>query len=273
MRPHDATDGWNDDVNARLYAEFCRDYPLYSQASRDLAARADLGGTRVAVDLCGGTGVTAAILLDTMTSHARVISVDSAEAMQRAGRRTLTDPRVTWVTAKAEAVADHIDEPADAVVCNSAIWKTDTPATFASVKRILRPGGRFVFNVGGGFAGLAGPGDGPRRAKPSLNDLINAIAVLDYGYAPQKQASAPILTCAVLSEQLTEAGFTAITSEVLAYQGTLEEKRAWLSIPLFARPPGQLAHRQRMDILDKAFARMDKPQTIITEWLVIAAEA
>ena len=273
MRPHDAIDGWNDDVNARLYAEFCRDYPLYSQTSQDLAVRADLSGKRVIVDLCGGTGVTAAIALDTMTSQARVISVDSAEAMQRAGRRTLTDPRVTWVTAKAEAVADHIDEPVDAVICNSAIWKTDTPATFAAVKRILRPGGRFVFNVGGGFVGLADPSGSPHRAKPSLNDLINAIAVLDYGYAPQKQASVPILTSAILSKQLTEAGFTAITSEVLAYQGTLKEKRAWLSIPLFARPPGQLTHRQRMEIMDKAFAKVDKPQTTITQWLVIGAEA
>ena len=273
MRPQDAIDGWDDDVNARLYAEFCRDYPLYSQTSRDLAVRADLNGKQVAVDLCGGTGVTAAILLDTMASQSRVISVDSAEAMQRAGRRTLSDPRVTWVTAKAEAIADHIDEPVDAVVCNSAIWKTDTLATFAAVKRILRRGGRLVFNVGGGFAGLDGPGDCLRRAKPSLNDLINAIAVLDYGYVPRREASAPILTPAILSEQLTEAGFAAISSDVFAYQGTLEEKRAWLSIPLFARPPGHLTHRQRMEILDKAFARTDKSQTSVTEWLVIVAEA
>ena len=141
------------------------------------------------------------------------------------------------------------------------------------MKRILRPGCQFVFNVGGGFAGLAGHDDLPRRMKPSLNDLINAIAVLDYGYVPHRQASPPILTPAVLSEQLAEAGFTAITSDVLSYQGTLEEKRAWLSIPLFARPPGQLTHRQRMEILHKAFAIVDKSQTIITEWLVIVAEA
>ena len=115
MRPHDAIDGWDDDVNARLYAGFCRDYPLYSRTSRDLAARVDLSGKRAAVDLCGETGVTAAVLLDTMAPQARVITVDSAEAMQRVGRRTLANPRVTWVTARAEVVADHIDEPVDAV--------------------------------------------------------------------------------------------------------------------------------------------------------------
>lgn len=41
-------------------------------------------------------------------------------------------------------------------------------------------------------------------------------------------------------------------------QGTVEEKRAWQSIPLFARPPGQLTHVQRMEILQNAYNKMDK---------------
>ncbi|MFF4822661.1 hypothetical protein ACFY20_06370 [Streptomyces sp. NPDC001312] len=41
----------------------------------------------------------------------------------------------------------------------SAVWKTDTATVFAAVAHILRPGGRFVFNIGGGFAGVRHPAE------------------------------------------------------------------------------------------------------------------
>jgi SAM-dependent methyltransferase len=274
MRPPDAIAGWDDETNAELYARFTRDFPMYASTSRDLAIRADLSGKQVAVDLCGGTGVTAGILLDSMPERGRVISVDSAKAMQKIGQRTLDDPRVTWVLAKAEDVAEHVAEPVGAVVCNSAIWKTDTPATFAAVKRILRPGGRFVFNIGGGFAGLTSADDGFTRPAPSLNDLINAIAVLEYGYVPRcEERSTPTLTPTIVETQLAEAGYTVLESDVVAHHSTMEEKRAWLSIPLFARPAGQLTHQQRMAILQKAFDKADKTQVNTTNWLVVVAQA
>jgi hypothetical protein len=49
--------------------------------------------------------------------------------------------------------------------------------------------------------------------------------------------------------------------------------RAWLSIPLFAGPSGQLTHAQRMTILQRAYAQVDKTQANITLWLVVTAEA
>jgi SAM-dependent methyltransferase len=270
MPPIDATDGWDDDLNAEIYARFCRDYPFYTQTSQDLAARARLDQCRTAVDLCGGTGATAAVLLARMTGPgARVITVDSAKAMQRAGQRAHPDPRITWITATAEDAAQHIPEPAGAVVCNSAIWKTRTPAVFAAARRILRPGGRLVFNVGGGFAGLSSP----PAARPTLSDLINLIAARDYGYVPPAPEAGPVLTPAKLAGQLAQAGFTVIETPVIAHHGTMEEKRAWLSIPAFARPPGRLTYPQRMEILRKAFTEADTSQPVVTEWLVITAEA
>ena len=47
----------------------------------------------------------------------------------------------------------------------------------------------------------------------------------------------------------------------------------WLSIPLFARPPGQLTHVQRMEILQKAYDKVDKTGVSITSWLVVVAQA
>ncbi|GAA1022111.1 hypothetical protein Aple_064690 [Acrocarpospora pleiomorpha] len=273
MRPQDAIVGWDDELNAELYDRFTRQHPLYADTSRDLVSRADLTDKRLIVDLCAGTGVTAAIALEAMPIDGRVICVDSAKAMQTVGRRTLNDPRITWITARAEDVSDHITATVDAVVCNSAIWKTNTPATFAAVKRILRPGGRFVFNIGGGFADLSDPDD-RARTTPSLTDLITAIAVLDYGYVPRRREDpGPVLTPATVKTQLVAGGFTVLAQDTVTRTSTVEEKRAWLSIPLFARPSGQLTHAQRMEILHEAFSRVDQTQVSATTWLVVVAQA
>lgn len=194
--------------------------------------------------------------------------------MQAVGQRTHTDPRITWICSQVETVAEHIPEPVDAVVCNSAIWKTDTPAVFAAVKQILRAGGRFVFNIGGAFAGLDRSSDQPERTPPSLNHLINAIAVADHGYVPPRQKHVdPTLTPAIVRNQLTAAGFGCVDMDTVSYAWTVEEKRAWLSIPLFARPPGPLTHDQRMTILQKAYDKVDKTRLINTTWLIVTAEA
>jgi hypothetical protein len=193
--------------------------------------------------------------------------------MQAVGRHALPDPRVSWITARAEDAARHVREPADAVVCNSAIWKTDTPAVFAAVKTMLRPGGRLVFNIGGSFAGLRPARTAPRPG-PSLNELITAVAAEQYGYtpSPDPQSAAP-LTASLVQAQLRAAGFTVLGTETVTHTGTLEEKRAWLSIPAFARPPGPFTHAQRMEILERAYARADASRPVTTAWLVVTAEA
>ncbi|WP_245370736.1 class I SAM-dependent methyltransferase [Amycolatopsis magusensis] len=193
----------------------------------------------------GGAGATAEAILELVPIDAQVVSLDNAAAMQRVGRRTLTDPRLTWVTASAEELADHVPGAVDAVVCNSAIWKTDVPQVFAAVHQVLRPGGRFVFNVGGGFTGVRHRDETSVRTGPSLNTLIHQVAARDYGYAPPPPA---------------------------AGHSTMAEKKAWLSIPVFARPDGEFTHAQRMDIVDKAYALTTPDTPTVTSWLVVVAQ-
>lgn len=274
MRPPDALTGWDNERNAELYDRFTHAFPFYTETSEDLAARADLGDKELAVDLCGGTGATAAVILRAMPAHGRVISADSSKAMQETGRRSHADPRIIWIVSRAEDIAGSIAGPADAVLCNAAIWKTDTPATFAAVKRILRPGGRFVFNIGGGFAGLARDEDHRPGRAPSLGDLISAIAARDYGHTPpETPAPGVILTADVVQGRLQDAGFTVLARDIVTHHGTVEEKRAWLSIPVFARPPGRLTYQQRMEILRKAYQEADKTRPTITRWLIVVAQA
>lgn len=276
MAPQDALLGWDEDANAEAYEAFTRTHPMYDTTSRDLARRAELADARLVVDLCGGAGATARTILDLTPAQAHVVSLDNAGAMQRAGRRTLSDPRLSWITAPAEQLAEHVPATSvDAVVCNSAIWKTDTPAVFAAVARVLRPGGRFVFNIGGGFAGVQHPDEYTAPIGPSLNTLIRQVAARNHGYTPPPRAAdtAPKLPLETVVARLAATGMTLVDTAITAQHSTMAEKKAWLSIPLFARPTdGGFSHAQRMEILDAAYALTTPDTATVTSWLVIVAQ-
>ncbi|PPK63356.1 class I SAM-dependent methyltransferase [Actinokineospora auranticolor] len=273
MAPLDAVLGWDEDTTAEAYAAFTRDFPMYSATSRDLAHRANLSNADLVIDLCGGAGATAEAILDLAPPHTRVISLDNAAAMQRVGRRALTDPRLTWITAAAEDLADHVPGSVDAVICNSAIWKTNVPAVLHAVHQVLRPGGRFVFNIGGGFAGVRHPDETTTRTGPSLNTLIHQVATQDYGHRPPRsEATAPKLPLDAVTAHLVAAGLTVLDTEVTAQHSTMAEKKAWVSIPVFARPEGDYTHAQRMDILNKAYAMTTPDSPTVTSWLTVVAQ-
>ncbi|GGR81100.1 hypothetical protein GCM10010269_20320 [Streptomyces humidus] len=270
---YDALTGWDDDITAETYAAFTRAYPMYSASSRDLAARADLTRSRVIVDLCGGTGTTAEAILALAPPDSTVFSLDSSAAMQSIGRRLLSDPRLTWVNAPAEGLADHVPaRSVDAVVCNSAVWKTDVAAVVTAVRRVLRPGGRFVFNIGGAFAGVTHPDALSPPTGPSLSALIEQIANRDYGIVPPTAAVPPKLPLPMITGLLADAGLHVVAAEVTGQHTTTAERAAWLSIPVFAHPEGALSYEQKMAILAEATAQSKPDDVTVTSWLVIVAE-
>ncbi|WP_037905388.1 class I SAM-dependent methyltransferase [Actinacidiphila yeochonensis] len=270
---YDALTGWDDDTTAETYAAFTRAYPMYSASSRDLAARAGLTRSRVIVDLCGGTGTTAEAILALAPPDATVVSLDSSAAMQNIGRRLLSDPRLTWINAPAEGLADHVPaRSVDAVVCNSAVWKTDVAAVITAVHRVLRPGGRFVFNIGGAFAGVTHPDALPPPTAPSLSALVEQIATRDYGIVPPTTAVPPKLPLPMITGLLADAGLHVVAAEVTGQHTTTAERAAWLSIPVFAHPEGALSYKQKMAILAEATAQTKPDDVTVTSWLVIVAE-
>lgn len=75
-----------------------------------------------------------------------------------------------------------------------------------------------------------------------------------------------------VTEQLTAAGLAVVGTEVTAQHSTMAERKAWLSIPLFARPEGDFTHAQRMQILDTAYAMTTPDAPAVTSWLVVVAQ-
>jgi hypothetical protein len=108
----------------------------------------------------------------------------------------------------------------------------------AAVRRVLRPGGRFVVNAGGEFAGVTHPDAQTRFASPSLGSLIDQIAARDYGTPPAPASGILQLPLTAVTSHLADAGLTLVGTNVTAQHTTMAERRTWLSVPVFARLTG-----------------------------------
>jgi len=277
--PGSAGDSWGEDDNPRRYDAYAREYPNYRETSRDLIAlalpSADAGVADAAIlDLACGTGATTREILAVLGPDGRVTGVDKSAAMLGVAARSTNDPRAIWIQARAESLDQHVTEPVDAVICNSAIWQTDFAATAMAVRAVVKAGGRFAFNVPVGFLD-DGDSHGPRDRYPSLLSEMRAIAERDYGWAPDDQAPGQVrqrLTQESICRSLAAAGFDVEQVTEVSHQNSAESQRAWLSIPIFTRDQlGGLPYEDRMRVLDNAYERLGPGQTEQAKWAVFAA--
>jgi ubiquinone/menaquinone biosynthesis C-methylase UbiE len=271
-----ASDPWESAENAWAYADFARRHSTYRQTSQDLVGLARLTTDAQVVDLACGTGITTKAVLAVLGERGTVVAVDASEAMLATASSLVVDERVTWLKAPAEHLSEYPLEDVDAVVCNSAIWQTDVRATAIEVHRVLRPGGRFVFNLA--TAMLADHADANQSSDP-LMDLMKAIAAREHGWVARQSASARLpsqeLSEGWLRDVLGKAGFQVEQARALRCQNSLEEQRAWLSIPIFTlRQLSGLSYEQRMTVLDQAYQRLadNRPEPATTEWMAFAVQ-
>jgi len=99
-------------------------------------------GERILDIGCGTGQLTAEIA----RSGARVVGLDNSPEMLAEARKNF--PGVTFE--QADATSFRFEQPFDAVFSNAALhWVKDQASAAASIARALRPGGRFVAELGG----------------------------------------------------------------------------------------------------------------------------
>jgi trans-aconitate methyltransferase len=130
------TAGWDAD-------RYQRQFGFVSELAGDLVELLDPGPGEVVLDLGCGTGELAAEIAAT---GARVLALDSDPAMVAAARRRLGHDRVLLADGHAFTLA----EPVDAVFSNAALhWMPRPAEVIGRVRAAVRPGGRFVAELGG----------------------------------------------------------------------------------------------------------------------------
>jgi SAM-dependent methyltransferase len=286
--PARRTSIWDDAENAALYAAYTREFPMYADTSRDLVRMAGLRPDATVIDLCCGTGATSEQILAVLGPSGRVTGVDKSAAMLDVAARLVPDGRASWVQAPAEEFGQQVTGPADAVICNSAIWQTEFARTVAAVRAVLAADGVFAFNIGVEFVRGAGrdPGADRHGDEPNLIETMQNIAAADYGWSPPASpppaGTGPASTSPPrrhLSEDeieqvLRDSGFAAVRTEWVNYQLPSGSLRAWLTVPAFTdrRLPG-LPYETRMAVLDKACQKLGPAKGGVSRWLAVVAAA
>lgn len=267
---------WNDARNAELYDLFTRKHRLYPDTSRDLVDLAKIQNSRLVVDLACGTGVATEAILERLGPAARVVAIDGSPAMLQVAQRRVPDARVRWVIADGSGIAVHVQE-ADAILCNSAIWQMEMAETLFACAQALRPGGRLVFNIGRGYLRDLPVEREPQPAKPTLPQIMLAIAVRDHGYAPPATASKPTsararLTLDGIEKLLTDAGLVPDATEEKGYDEPAEALLDWFSVPVFSDNVliGMPYEQQRI-VIAEAYQRFDKDSTRTRKLFLFAA--
>ncbi|MER9305300.1 class I SAM-dependent methyltransferase [Mesorhizobium sp. M0293] len=121
---------------------------IFEPYAQDLAERVSKLGPQSVLEVAAGTGVVTRALAARLPAQTRIVATDLNQPMLDHARTRMTDdPRIIWQQADAQALPFE-DARFDAVVCQfGAMFFPDRVAAYGQVRRVMRPGGHFLFNV------------------------------------------------------------------------------------------------------------------------------
>jgi SAM-dependent methyltransferase len=179
---------------------------LFEPYAADLAARAAALRPGRILETAAGTGIVTAALVRALP-EAEIIATDLNPDMLRVAGGKLVSPRVTFAPADAQALP-FADGAFDLVVCQfGAMFFPDRIGAYREARRVLRPGGTFLFNVWDRL-----------DANPASQAVADAVAALFPDDPPGFIGRVPFgyHDKARIEADLRAAGFTEVEAETVA---------------------------------------------------------
>jgi len=179
---------------------------IFAPYAGDLASRlVDMRHGRI-LETAAGTGIVTRALVSALPESVSIEATDLNQPMLDHASSQLPSARVTWRQADAQALP-FPDGVFDAVVCQFGVmFFPDKPRAFSEAYRVLRPGGRFLFNVW------------DRIEENEFADIVvQSVATLFPDDPPMFLARTPHghHDTALLEAQLRAVGFGAVTTETV----------------------------------------------------------
>ena len=120
---------------------------IFRQYARDMAERARALTPSSILEVACGTGVVTRALSEALPEECTIVAVDLNKAMVQRGGRVGTRKPVKWCQADVMTLP-FADDTFDVVACQfSVMFFPDRVAAYSEIRRVLRPGGSFLFSV------------------------------------------------------------------------------------------------------------------------------
>ncbi|NIX77177.1 class I SAM-dependent methyltransferase [Microvirga terricola] len=120
---------------------------LFEPYAEDLAARLAAIAPEKVLETAAGTGIVTRAMDKALPPSVTIVATDLNPAMLDLAAKRLNSPRVTWRQADAQNLPFE-DATFDAVACQFGVmFFPDKIAAHREVRRVLKPGGVFVFTV------------------------------------------------------------------------------------------------------------------------------
>lgn len=259
----EADDGWNDPRTAEAYREAIDAGVVYGELARALVDAVEPALGDAYLDLAAGTGAVSRRVLARVGREGRVVALDRAHAMLDVAKRAV--PLDNF----AALVADPARLPFarasfDGAVCSAAYWHFPARLeTLRELRRVLRPGGRFAFNVPDS---QLEDGDGVSPAP--LFVALAAEGRRRFGGAPAP--AGPVLSLARLSAEAEDAGLTVRGTARVDVTPTQAELALLAELaPFSARLYPDRAQRDRATWVRAALARVSAEETSLVRFFTI----
>ena len=213
---------------------------LFEPYACDMARRF-AGFDGALLEIAAGTGRVTRALAEAVAPSAGIVATDLNEAMIARAADLVVASNVRWQQADAQALP-FADATFDAVACQFGVmFFPDKSGAYAEVRRVLKPGGRYVFSVWDSLT----HNDLSRVAQAAMGALFpddppDFMARVPFGYHDD----------AVIRGALADAGFGAVAVERVALKTPAASAADaatgfCLGTPMRAeieaRTPGQLA--------------------------------
>jgi ubiquinone/menaquinone biosynthesis C-methylase UbiE len=189
---------------------------LFEPYAQDLAGRAAEGRPRRILETAAGTGIVTEALAAALPD-ADIVATDLNQAMLDEAASRLGADRIEWREADAQALPFE-DASFDAVVCQfGAMFFPDRAAAYREARRVLRPGGRFLFNVWDRL-----------EANPVSAACARAVADLFPDDPPSFLSRVPFgyHDRAAIEGELRSAGFSDVSSETVSLASCVVPEQA-----------------------------------------------
>ncbi|RWA69961.1 methyltransferase domain-containing protein [Mesorhizobium sp.] len=205
---------------------------IFAPYATDLARRAAAFSPGAVLETAAGTGVVTRALAPKLSSAASYVVTDLNQPMlDYAASRQGPDDRIQWRQADALALPFG-DAAFDLVCCQfGAMFFPDRPAAYREARRVLKPGGRFLFSVWD-------------RIEENIfaDDVTNALARIFPNDPPRFLARTPhgYHVKDLIRSDLERAGFSDVAIETRAEQSRASSPR----VPAVAYCQGTLLRNE-----------------------------